>query len=116
MEYRWNKIHNKNRQMFYKINENKHEQKFIQDMDIRNNINIIFQSDCDVINHHLNEQYDFDIVWNKYKYYLPNSMKHFGKVDKDQDPHSDYPFTEKAFKKKTFTKKHWQKKKEIKLS
>ena len=67
----------KNRQMFYNINENKHEQKFIQDMDIRNNINIIFQSDCDVINHHLNEQYDFDIVWNKYKYYLPNLMRYF---------------------------------------
>ena len=78
MEYRWNKIHNKNRQMFYKINENKHEQKFIQDMDIRNNINIIFQSDCDVINHHLNEQYDFDIVWNKYKYYLANLMRYLG--------------------------------------
>ena len=74
-------------------------------MDIQNNINIIFQSDCDVINHHLNEQYDFDIVCNKYKYYLPNLMRHFGKVDKDQVPYSDYPYTEKLFKKKTVTKK-----------
>ena len=30
-EYRWNKIHNINRQMFYNINKNKHEQRFVQD-------------------------------------------------------------------------------------
>ena len=41
--------------MFYNINENEHEQIFDQDMDLRNNINIIFQTDYDVINHHLNE-------------------------------------------------------------
>ena len=55
----------KNRQMFYNINKNQYEQRFVQDMDIQNNINIIFQSECDVINHHLNERYDFDIVLNK---------------------------------------------------
>ena len=65
---------------------------------------MFFQSDC-VINHHLNEQYHFDILYNKYKYYLPNSMRHFCKVDKDQVPHSDYSFTEKVFKKKIGTKK-----------
>ena len=32
-------------------------------------------------------------------------MRHFGKVDKDQVPHSDYPFMEKLFKKKTVSKK-----------
>ena len=41
-EYRWNKIHNTNRQIFYNINKNKHEQRFVQDLNIRNNINIIF--------------------------------------------------------------------------
>ena len=58
-----------------------------------------------MINHHLHEQYDIDIVWNKYKYYFPNLMRHFGKVDKDQVPHSDYPYTERPYRKKTVTKK-----------
>ena len=41
--------------MFYNINEeNKHEQRLVEDFDIRNNINIIFQSDYGVINYHLN--------------------------------------------------------------
>lgn len=44
--------------MIYNINENQHEQRFVQDMDIQNNINIIIQSDYDLSNHHLNEQYD----------------------------------------------------------
>ena len=57
-------------------------------------------SDCDVVNHHLNEEYHFDILNNKYKYYIPNLLRHFGKVDKDQVPHSDYSFTEKVFEKK----------------
>ena len=48
-EYRWNPIHNTNRQMFYNINEHKHEQSFIEEDDIRNKMSIIFQSDCDVI-------------------------------------------------------------------
>ena len=32
-------------------------------------------------------------------------MRHHGKVDKDQVPHSDYSFTEKVFKKKMIKKK-----------
>ena len=32
-------------------------------------------------------------------------MWHFGKIDKDQVSHSDYPFTEKVFKKKKLKKK-----------
>ena len=47
--------------MFYNINENKHEQRFVQEEDVLNNMSIIFQSDCDVINHYLNEEYNFDI-------------------------------------------------------
>ena len=86
--------------MFYNINDHKHEQRFIQEDDIINNMSIIFQSDCDVINHHLNEEYHFGILNNKYKCYLPNSMRHYGKVDKDQVQHSNYSFTEKIFKKK----------------
>ena len=75
--------------MFYNINEYQHEQRFIEDDDIRNKMSIIFQSDCDVINHHLNEEYHFDIINNKYKYYLPNLMRHNGKVQKDQVVHSE---------------------------
>ena len=90
--------------MFYNINEHQHEQRFIKD-DFRNKISFIFQSYCDVINHHLNEEYHFDIINNKYKYYLPNLMRHYGKVDKDQVPHSDYSFTEKVFKKKKIQEK-----------
>ena len=43
---------------------------------------MIFSSDCDVINYHLNDYYNFDIIDNKYKYYLPNLMRHHGKVEK----------------------------------
>ena len=77
-----------------------HEQNFFQEFDIQNNTNI-----CDVVNHHLYDQSDFDILWNKFKYYLPNLMRHHGKVDKDQVPHLDYSFTEKVFKKKIDKKK-----------
>ena len=76
----------KNRQIFYNINENKHEQRFFQDEDILSDMRIIFQSDCNVINHHLNEEYHFGIVNNKYKFYFSNLMRHYGKVDKDQVP------------------------------
>ena len=48
----------------------------------------------------------FDFVWNKYKYYLPNLMRHFGIVDNDQVPHSDYKFMENPFKRKTVTKQY----------
>ena len=33
-------------------------------------------------------------------------MRHHGKVDKDQIPHSDYSFTEKVFKKTIVKKKN----------
>ena len=39
-----------------------------------------------------------NIIDNKYKYYLPNLMRHHGKVEKDQVPHWDYPFIEKCIK------------------
>ena len=71
-------------------------------------MSIIFQSDCDVINHHLNEEYHFDIINNKYKYYLLNLLRYYGKVDKDHVPPSDYSFTENVFKKKIDTKKEIQ--------
>ena len=56
-----------------------YEERFITEMDIQNNIESIFQSDC--ANYHLHENYNFDILWNQYKYYLPNLVRHFGYVD-----------------------------------
>ena len=54
-QYCWNRIDNTNRQFVYNINNDKHEERFVEDLDIRSNINLIFQSDYDVINHHLNQ-------------------------------------------------------------
>ena len=92
-------------QMFYNINEHQHEHRFIDEDDIRNKVSIIFQSDCDVINQHLNEEYNFDIINNKNKYYLPNLMRHNGKVEKDQVAHSDFSFTENYIKRKLYQEK-----------
>ena len=65
--------------MLYGINNHLNEERFIIEMDIKNNIESIFQSDC--ANYHLHENYNFDILWNKYKYYLPNLVRYFGFVD-----------------------------------
>ena len=58
---------------------------------------MIFQSDCDIIIQHLDEEYGFDIINNKYKFYLPNLMRHYGKVDKDQNAYSDFIYKAKEF-------------------
>ena len=60
-------------------------------MVIQNNIESIFQSNYNVLNHRLHQKYNFDILWNKYKYYLPNLMKYFGFIDKDQVTHTNCP-------------------------
>ena len=91
--------------MFYNINEHQNEDRFIDEYDIRNKVSIIFQSDCDVINQHLNQEYNFDIINNKYKYYLSNLMRHNGKVEKDQVAHLDFTFSEKLYKKKIISRK-----------
>ena len=86
----WNKINESNREMLYGIENYNHEQKFSEDGDIETKIPDIFQSDCDVISHHLYFCDNFDIVENKNKYYLPNVMRHHGCVDKDQVPYLGY--------------------------
>ena len=98
--YLWNQIHGTNRQILYGINNHLNEDRFFTEMDIQNNIDRIFKSDCDVINHHLHQNYNFNIFGNKYKYYLPNLMRHYGFVDKDHVPHIDYPYKEKEYKTK----------------
>ena len=57
----WNNIRGYNRQLLYRINNHLYEGRFITEMDIQNNIESIFQSDCDVINHRLHQNYNFDI-------------------------------------------------------
>ena len=52
-----------------------------------------------------NNELKCDIINNKYKYYLPNLTRYYGKVDKDQVPHCDYSFTEKVFTKKKNSRK-----------
>ena len=68
--------------MLYGIKYHLHKQKFVCLIDTQNGMLFIVQSDCDVINHHLNEKYNFDIISNAYKYYLPNLMRHTGYVEK----------------------------------
>ena len=83
----WNKIHETNCEMFYGIESHYHEQRFSEGGDIETKIPDIFQSEFDVIKHHLYVCYNFDIVENKYNHYLHNVMKYHGYVDKDQVPH-----------------------------
>ena len=52
----------------------------------------IFQCDNDVISHHLNQRYSFDIFGNKYKYYLPKLMIHVEIVDIYQSLHTPYMY------------------------
>ena len=70
--------------MLYGITDHQHSS-----MNIMLNI---FQSDCDVINHHLNDIYNFDIIEKNYTFYLPNLFRNLGHVDKDQVIHTDYKY------------------------
>ena len=67
-----------------------HEQILCETGDLNAKLPDIFQSDCDVINHHLHVCYNFDIHENKYKYFLPNISRHHGYVKINQIPHVDY--------------------------
>ena len=58
----------------------------------------IFQSDYDVINHHLKIAYNFDTIENAYKFYLLNLLRNDGYADKVQGVHTDYKFDPKMYK------------------
>ena len=60
-----------------------------------------------------NNELKCDIINNKYKYYLPNLMRHNGKVEKDQVVDSDFTFIEKINKKKTVSRKRKKSRKKI---
>ena len=75
--------------------------------DMNANIFEIFQSDCDVINHHLHVCYNFEHE-NEYKYFLPNTIRNNGYVKTDQIPHLDYNHEKKEYK--VTTRKNYNKK------
>ena len=68
--------------MLYEITYHLHKQRFVYLIDTQNEMLSIVQSECDIINYHLNEKYNFEIISNAYKYYLPNLMRHTGYVGK----------------------------------
>ena len=99
MKY-WNKINGTNREMLYGIQNHDHGSRFGEVEDFNAHADDIFQSDCDVINHHLQLCYNFDKNENMYKYYLPNLMRHHGYVNCDQVPHLDFKHMTKEYKPK----------------
>ena len=77
--------------------DHKHDHRSISESDSKNRMLKLFQSDCDVINHHLNDIYNFDIIENTYTLYRPNLLRNFGQVDKDQPIHTDYKYDPKKY-------------------
>ena len=100
-DHLWHKLHGINRQILYEIKDGLHEQRFVSLIDTQNGILGIFQSNCDVINHHLNQNYNynFNIYSNEYKYYLPNLIRYYGYFEKDQVTHVYYKYDAKVYKK-----------------
>ena len=58
--------------MLYRINNYKHSEWFVTNVDTQNTILGIFQSDYDFINHYLNQRYNFVIFENKCKVWGKN--------------------------------------------
>ena len=100
MKY-WNKINGTNRERLYGLENHNHGSRFCDVEDLNAQVPNIFQSNCYVINHHLHVSYNFDINENKYKYYLPNMIRHNGFVINDQVPHLDYKRVLTKYKPKT---------------
>ena len=69
----------------YKCSTN--NQRFV-DGDI-SQIRTLLKSDCNIINLHLETNYNFDRN-NKYKYYNPNLIRNNGQIKKDQTLHCDF--------------------------
>ena len=60
----WHSTHGTKRQMLYAITEHQDNHRFISESHSMNGMLNIFQSDCDVIIHHLNCTYNFDSIKN----------------------------------------------------
>ena len=86
-KHNWFAIDGKHLQIFYKQSENIHDIRFI-DGDI-SQIHELLKIDCNMINLHLETNYNFDIN-NKYKYYNPNLIRNNGQIKKDQVLHCNF--------------------------
>ena len=73
--------------MFYNQAENICDSRFIDD-DI-SQIHALLNSDCNIINLHLETNYNFDRN-NKYKYYNQNLIRNNGLIKKYQQLHCDF--------------------------
>ena len=85
----WFGIDKEKRQMYYKQSYNIHDTRFVENESIKL-LHDLLKKDCEVINDHLIDYYDFDDT-NYYKYYNPNVLRNLGFVKKDQTLHLDFP-------------------------
>ena len=75
--------------MYYKQSFNVNDTRFVENEYIEV-IHDLLKKDCEVINDHLIDYYDFDDT-NHYKYYNPNRIRNHGCVKIDQTLHLDIP-------------------------
>ena len=68
--------------MLYKITDYQSDNRLISENDSMNENLNNFQSDCDVINHHLNATYNFDIIENYYTFLIPHLFRNFSHIEK----------------------------------
>ena len=85
----WFGIDKCKRQMYYKQSYNVNDTRFVENESIEL-VHDLLKKDCEVINDHLIDYYNFDGI-NHYKYYNPNVMRNHGYVKYDQMLHLDFP-------------------------
>ena len=83
----WFAIDGKHRQMLYKQSENIQDSRFIDGNIFQ--IHELLKIDCNIINLHLEINYNFDRN-NKYTYYNPNLIKNNGLIEIDQQVYCDF--------------------------
>ena len=98
--YLWHAIHGSKHLMLNEISNHLHNYRFISQNESNNTMLNILQSSCDAINHHFNVTYNFDVIENSYKLYLPNLLRNNGYVEKCQVVHTDYKFGPEIYKQK----------------
>ena len=90
----WFSIDGKERQMYYKQNENIDENRFIEG-DIKDILDLL-KNDCNIINEHLFQYYAFNVKKN-YKYFNPNLIRNQRLIKNDQKTHYDFPTSVNTF-------------------
>ena len=84
----WFGMNNNKRQMYYKQSFNNHDTRFLRKTPIVE-LHDLLKKDCQVINDHLIEYYNFDDN-NLYKYYNPNLIRNHENMETDQSLHLDF--------------------------